>query len=699
VSGREGRLSWGRRWRRPIIGAVCALIGALLSAWTGGIIPQADGLLYDLSLAPLSLLAPRETESQVAVVAVDWRSLDADRLAETPLALFSKEWAGVLDRLFAGGAKAVAFDLIFGYSGENFSSGYDAPLLAALERHAGKIVVARSARRPPLDSVYYVMNPDRNPTAVGNAEVEADGDGVYRTFATRLPMQGGETAATIVGNLLAIAGLSAPPELMIAPRRPLDTIPSYSIVDVLDCPAGDAQLATAFRDKIVLVGTSIAEEDQKRSPDRFIASTRPEDRTSVASGCALRPLLPARLDRAMVSGVFLHAAAIDAAIRGSFALTAPAFARIGVAALAGAAGTVLGFTLGPAALAGALPASACALFFASTAGIATQLWLPVALPIAVMLAAVFVAYLVRLLVEERRRRQIQHAFGHYLAPEIVRGLGEEGAALKLGGEMREVTVMFADLGGFTALSGQVSPALLMELTNRYLAFIAEAVEATGGYVDKFIGDAVMAIWGAPLGDPEHATHATDAALRVADRIAAAHAADLAEGRPGFSVKMGLNSGPAIVGNVGTANRYNYTAVGETVNLASRLEGVPNDYGCHIVLGPETARQANAEFLLCELDRIQVKGKAHAVAIYDVIARQQAARAADRGYVSSYAEALERYRRRRFREAAALWRGLSYPARVEAGKAPPNEVMADRADLLAQTPPGPDWIGVFVKMTK
>ena len=699
MSVREGRPPWSRRWRRPIIGAACALVGALLSAWSGGIIPQADGVLYDLSLAALSLLSPREAEPQVAVVAVDWRSLDAEGLAETPLALFSKEWAGVLDRLFAGGTKAVAFDLIFGYSGENFQSGYDAPLLAALERHASKVVVARSARRPPLDAVYYVMNPDRNPTAVGYAEVEADADGVYRSFALRLPLQGSETAPTIVGNVLSIAGLAAPPEFMIAPRRPLDTIPSYSVVDVLRCPAGDAQLAAAFGGKIVLIGTSMAEADQKRSPDRFIASTRFEDRTPVAPACALKPSLPSRLDRAMVSGVFLHAAAVNAIVNGGFALAAPQTARMGLAALGGAAGALLGFSLGPTALAAALTASALALFLASTVSTALRLWLPVGLPIAVMFASVFMAYLVRLLVEERRRRQIQHAFGHYLSPEIVRGLGEEGAALKLGGEMRELTVMFADLGGFTALSGQVSPALLMELTNRYLAFIVEAVEATGGYVDKFIGDAVMAIWGAPLGNPAHATLATEAALRVAERIAAAHAADLAEGRPGFSVKMGLNSGPAIVGNVGTANRYNYTAVGETVNLASRLEGVPNDYGCHVVLGPETARQASAEFLLCELDRIQVKGKAHAVAIYDVIARQQAAHAADRTYVSSYAEALARYRRRRFREAAALWRGLSYPGRLETGKASPNEVMADRAELLAQAPPGPDWTGIFVKTTK
>src|SRR5206468_6241942 len=136
-----------------------------------------------------------------------------------------------------------------------------------------------------------------------------------------------------------------------------------------------------------------------------------------------------------------------------------------------------------------------ALLAGATAALAVELWLPLALPLGALIAAPALAHVVRYLVEERRRRRIENAFSHYLAPAIVDRLAAEPSALQLGGERREVTVMFADLSGFTELSGQIEPEVLTRLTNEYLGYIVEPVEATGGYVDKFIGDAVLAIWG------------------------------------------------------------------------------------------------------------------------------------------------------------------------------------------------------------
>src|SRR5262249_10597872 len=158
--------------------------------------------------------------------------------------------------------------------------------------------------------------------------------------------------------------------------------------------------------------------------------------------------------------------------------------------------------------------------------------------------ALVVAYIVRFLVEERRRRRVQNAFGHYIAPAIVDQLVDSEAPLRLGGEEREVTIMFADLSGFPALSGQVGSAELMAVTNSYLAIIVEAVEASGGYVDKFIGDAVMGVWGAPAANPDHAAAAAHAALAAVRGVMHAKAEADAEGRPGYAVKIGLNSGRA-----------------------------------------------------------------------------------------------------------------------------------------------------------
>ena len=148
--------------------------------------------------------------------------------------------------------------------------------------------------------------------------------------------------------------------------------------------------------------------------------------------------------------------------------------------------------------------------------------------------------------EERKRLRVQRAFGHFLAPILVERIVENDEALRLGGELRNVSVLFADLSGFTALSGRVPPDHLVEITNRYLSLVVRAVEATGGYVDKFIGDAVMALWGAPTTDPDHALHAVESAMIAVERVEALHAEDASRGTVGFTVKVGVNSGAAVV---------------------------------------------------------------------------------------------------------------------------------------------------------
>src|ERR1700732_2541866 len=188
--------------------------------------------------------------------------------------------------------------------------------------------------------------------------------------------------------------------------------------------------------------------------------------------------------------------------------------------------------------------------------------------------------------------------------------------------------MFADLSVFTALSTRLPPEELMAVTNTYHAMMVEAVEATGGYVNQFLGDAVMAIWGAPLADPAHAASATRAALRIVEKIMRAKAEADALGVPGYAVKIGINTGPAVVGNVGAPKRYNYTAVGETVNIAARLESVPEDYGCRIVVGPVAAAAIADRFVLCELDWIKVKGKDEAFSVFQLIGERSTAEPAD-----------------------------------------------------------------------
>jgi adenylate cyclase len=337
-------------------------------------------------------------------------------------------------------------------------------------------------------------------------------------------------------------------------------------------------------------------------------------------------------------------------------------------------------------------------FGSAAALLAVGIWFPIAVPLAAAIGSVVLAYLVRFLVEERRRLRVQHAFNHYLAPSIVAQLAESETELRLGGERREITVMFADLSGFTALSTRLPAEELTAVTNTYHALMVDAVEATGGYVSQFLGDAVMAIWGAPLADADHAASAARAALRIVESVMRAKADADTRGVPGYAVKVGLNTGPAVVGNVGAPKRYAYTALGETVNIAARLESVPEDYGCRVVVGPNTAAAIADRFVLCELDWIKVKGKEDAFSIYQLIAERSQAGAEELRYREQYREGLERYRAGEFAGAEKVWQcQAGRPGESSTSSSPPL-VMAKRCAELKIAPPK-IWDGVFVKTSK
>ena len=238
----------------------------------------------------------------------------------------------------------------------------------------------------------------------------------------------------------------------------------------------------------------------------------------------------------------------------------------------------------------------------------------------------------------------------------------------------------------------------MTLTNSYHALMVEAVEAFGGYVNQFVGDAVMAIFGAPVPNPDHAACAARAALRVVASVMQAKADADRRGVPGYAVKIGINTGPAVVGNVGAPKRYNYTTVGETVNIAARLEGVPEDYGCRIVIGPNTAAAIGDRFLICELDWIKVKGKDAPFSVYQLIREKSAATEAEFAALAQYEAGLKRYRIGEFAAAEEIWRRQGGHPNPWATATSPPLVMAGRCARLKVAPPG-SWDGVYVRTTK
>jgi adenylate cyclase len=480
--------------------------------------------------------------------------------------------------------------------------------------------------------------------------------------------------ALALGAGVRIGNLRVPTDaamrLLINYRGPGGTFPSFSFADLI---AGRVA-ADMLSGRIVLIGGS------------FVGSN---DSFAQPFGNAPMP------------GVERIANIIDTIISRDFITTPSGGWRIAIAAVillvAGLTGAMTEFLpTRLAALAGGAPIAAWAGM--AQLAFAKNFWLPLIEPAAALTTAAATVLLFRYWVVDRIGRRIRSAFCHYLAPSLVDRLADNEAELRLGGERREVTIMFADLSGFTALSTKLPPEELMRLTNSYHALMVEAVEATGGYVNQFVGDAVMAIFGAPVPDPDHAANAARAALHVVASVMQAKTDADRRGLPGYAVKIGLNSGPAVVGNVGAPKRYNYTAVGETVNIAARLEGVPEDYGCRIVVGPNTAAAIGDRFVLCELDWIKVKGKDTAITIYQLIGEKSSVNEAELACLAQYGAGLGRYRVGDFAAAEELWRCEGGHPNPGASATSPPLVMAGRCARLRAEPPE-SWDGIYVRTTK
>ncbi len=300
---------------------------------------------------------------------------------------------------------------------------------------------------------------------------------------------------------------------------------------------------------------------------------------------------------------------------------------------------------------------------------------------------------------ERQHRHVRQTFGMYLAPTLVEEMVRSGEPVKLGGELRELSVMFSDIRDFTKIAEKLDPQELTYLINSILTPLTAAIHDDRGTIDKYIGDCIMAFWNAPLHDAEHARHSMHAALAMRRALAQVNAKLGEEAKAAgksfapVGIGIGINSGPCSIGNMGSAQRVAYSALGDTVNLASRLESLTRSYGVHIIVGQDTAAQA-PDMALIEIDRVQVKGRAQPLAIYTLLA---AARdAAFEKLAEAQARFLAAYRTKDWatagRELAAC-RDLA----PELGEL--HDLFERRiADCLRLSPPA-EWDGVFVALSK
>jgi adenylate cyclase len=455
---------------------------------------------------------------------------------------------------------------------------------------------------------------------------------------------------------------------------PYNTYQHYSMWDVIN---GSLPPET-FRDKIVLVGaTALAIGDLRTTP------------------------FPAE-DSAYM-GVEVHANIIDNLLhsqdRGRGFLTRGFNEEMIDIAFILVFGLLFGFLFGPID-----PFYSTVSVLATLAGFAWFVyfmfaregrWLSFVIPAGTLVMNYAAITSFRMFFEEREKRKIRKTFSQYLSPDVI-GLIEKDPQkyIRPGGEIKELTVMFTDIRGFTTISEGLTPDELVNLLNEYLGAMTDIVFANQGTLDKYIGDAIMAFWGSPYPQEDHAVRACNCALQMVRSLVKLNAKWQAEGRPPISIGIGLNTGLLNVGNMGSAKRLSWTVMGDNVNLASRLEGINKQYHTQIVISEATYRKVPDRFVCRELDKIRVKGKHQPVNIYellDVIAEKSNYES----FLNQFDGAAAAYRAQDWRGATGKF-GELLATHPDDG---PTQVFLQRAMEYLENAPEPDWDGVYVMKTK
>jgi adenylate cyclase len=651
-------------------------------------------LLY--LLARSAKIEPNATlDDRTLVIAIDEETYRRPPFQGVPSPLWTPQVATVLNAVMDGGAKVVGLDVIFSTSASAVIPNYDKPLRQALHRGGsdGRLVLASAQHQAkplsPDRGLVMALGADN----VRSANALEDADGIIRRMplgfrtesgyelsfsaeifrrATGQDLRIDDTGATIDGQTAAgVVDHAVPLNFMPTSGTP----PLYSLADLYACAeAGDtAYFARHFQGRTVLIGAVLDVEDRKLTSRRFVKAAAGG---SYAERC-VHPVMPMNADaRDSIPGVYLHAVAIDnlKALRGLSEVPSPVrFLCLLVLALV-AAFSALRLMLRHAAV--AFVALLAAWIAIATAAFASLIVLPLVAGTGVILAAAPLTLAYRIGLVDRGRRRLRKAFSLYLPEPELERLTVRDELPALGGELREVTILFSDIAGYSGLSESLTPAALVGDLNRYFARMTAIVQRHGGFVDKFIGDGVLAVFGAPLAAGSHASAAVQAALDMVAALATDPSLTL-NGQP-IGIRVGLHTDRVIVGNIGAPDRFNYTVVGDGVNLASRLEGVGKLYHVAIVASDATRRAAGEAHPFRELDQVRVVGRDQPVTLFEPLPPETK-------IDPRFAEALALWRRGAFADAVALFRQLNVD--------PAARAFAERAEAWAQHPPA-HWDGII-----
>jgi adenylate cyclase len=654
--------------------------------------------------------------SPTVVVAIDEESYRAAPFKGSPTLTWTGEIGRVLNAIVDGGAKVVGFDMVIptsieqseipfaeGMLGEKVR-GFDRDFLRALATAAapGKVVLGEQLRgNDPIRPSPGQRVAVRQQQNIRPLNTITDGDDIVR----RMPLSFTVNNAKVPGMALELAARaqnatpefaadgsvtlagykvpSAVPNTMTVNfEAGADDIPTYSFADLRACALKNDKdyFKRAFDGKVVIFGTVLDAEDRRMTSKRFATGFE----GARAPRCAGdgKPVLTT-FKRSSIAGIYIHATAVNNLIRNDAVVELGKQATFAIAALVAglaAAGALLFAPVGAAA----------AFFVLAVVGLADAVVafrygtiIPIVEPFLAGLGALVLTIGYRLIVADKNRRLLQKSFGLYLAPDVINRMLSANKLPELGGETREVTVFFSDIEGFSKIAEQITPDSLTALMNEYLSAMTDIIESHGGYIDKYIGDSIVAVFGAPADDPNHAANAAHAALDCCAKLAELNRDSAAFQEHPLAQRIGINSGDAVVGNLGSRRRFNYSVMGDTVNLASRLEGANKFYGTTIIASETTVRLAGDAFAWRELDAIRVKGRSQALKIYELLALSSQLTEAQQSAASGYAEGLAHWRAREFSAAAASF-GKSADSDRAAG------MFRIRALELAASPPDADW---------
>ncbi|MFN0074606.1 MAG: CHASE2 domain-containing protein [Chloroflexota bacterium] len=303
--------------------------------------------------------------------------------------------------------------------------------------------------------------------------------------------------------------------------------------------------------------------------------------------------------------------------------------------------------------------------------------------------------LYRIVFEQRQQRALRGALSQYLSPDVMQAVAANPESVRLGGEKREMTVLFSDLRGFTSYSETIDPEALVHILNQYLTEMTDVVFHHQGTVDKYMGDAIMAFWGAPRPQIDHARRSCDTAVDMMRELEILNHRWHTEGKEKLSIGIGINTGLMTVGNMGSQRRLDYTVMGDSVNLASRLEGLNKEYGTNIIISDSTLSQIGESYVTRYLDLVIVKGRSTPVAVYELMGRVGEVPDSRLQMLAAYNQATQLYQTRDWLGAAARFQELLRSAPDDG----PAALYLERCEALLADPPPEEWDGVYVMTHK